>query len=251
MGRTSRGLILTQEPRASSRPEKPAGPGTPVPRKRLTGDARRAAILAQAESLFAEDGFGASTRALAARLGVTQAALYKHFPNKDSIIAALFDERMTGGSAVDWRAGLAAPGDALAVRLGDLYAGFVNGITGASMRLFVRAGLDGYGQPARRGAVLTGRILEPVIAALRAEAALPALAERPLRHDERELAMALHGAVVFLAIRKHVYRMPMPDDLGDDARRLVRLWLPGALIELQQLHAVPDDAAVPQLAPRR
>ncbi|MGF1624025.1 MAG: TetR/AcrR family transcriptional regulator [Alphaproteobacteria bacterium] len=217
---------------------------------RLPAEARRAAILAEAAALFAEDGFGASTRTLAARLGISQAALYKHFPSKDAIVAALFEERMAGRGA-DWSAALAGAGGPLADRLGDLYAGFVNGIGGPSMRLFVRAGLDGHGQPARRGAILTGRILEPVIVALRREAGLLDLVARPLRHDERELAMALHGAVVFLAIRKHVYRMPMPDDLADNARRLVRLWLPGALIELQRLHAVPEDAAVPQLAPRR
>nr|WP_165928249.1 helix-turn-helix domain-containing protein [Rhizobium sullae] len=39
-------------------------------------------------ALFAEEGFGASTRRLASRLGVTQAALYKHFRSKDDIVAA-------------------------------------------------------------------------------------------------------------------------------------------------------------------
>lgn len=199
--------------------------------------------------MFAAEGFGASTRALASRLGITQAALYKHFPGKDAIIEALLADRLDGRGGLDWHAVLAAE-DPLADRLGTLYAHFVNEISGPSMQLFVRAGLDGYGQPARRGAMLTGRILEPVVAALRREGSLPGLDERPLRHEERELAMALHGAVVFLAIRKHVYRMPMPDDLSNHARRLVRLWLPGALAELDRIHDQPDEASIPQLAPR-
>lgn len=220
-------------------------------RRRLPSDERRAAILAEAAALFAEEGFGASTRALASRLGITQAALYKHFRNKDEIVAALFDERATRWRKEDWRAALALDELPLAERLGHLYARYLGAITGRSMRLFVRAGLDGYGQPGRRGAVLTASILEPVTAALRREAGLPDLSSRPMRHEEREIAMMLHGALMFLAIRKHVYRMPLPDDLTEHAMRHVRLWLPGAIAEMRQLHALPPEEVVPQLAPRR
>lgn len=227
--------------------EKPA----PEPRRRLPAAQRRAAILAAAAELFAEQGFDAPTRTLATRLGISQAALYKHFSGKDEIIEALLAERDSGRSSIDWRTELADDRAPLADRLGSLYARFLDGITGTSMRLFVRAGLDGYGQPGRRGAVLTGLILEPVAEALRRDAGLPGLEQWPMQHEERELAMALHGAVVFLAIRRHVYRMPLPDDLSNHVRRLVRLWLPGALAELRRLYAAPPGEAVPQLAPRR
>ncbi|WP_051441083.1 helix-turn-helix domain-containing protein [Ensifer sp. WSM1721] len=217
----------------------------------MPSDERRTAILAEAAALFAEEGFGASTRALALRLGITQAALYKHFRSKDEIIAALFHERAMRWRKEDWRAALTSNEAPLVERLGRLYAGYVGAITGRSMRLFVRAGLDGYGQPGRRGAVLTASILEPVIGALRREAGLPDLSSRPMQHEEREIAMTLHGALMFLAIRKHVYRMPLPDDLTQYAMRQVRLWLPGAIAEMRQLHASPPEEIVPQLAPRR
>jgi hypothetical protein len=114
----------------------------------------------------------------------------------------------------------------------------------------VRAGLDGLAQPARRGAMLTAALLEPVVAALRREAGLPEPAHAPLLHCERELAMALHGGVMFLAVRKHVYRMPLPDDLDDLVALQVRLWLPGALEEIRRLHSEANSAAVLQLAPK-
>lgn len=220
-------------------------------RRRLTRDERRAAILSEAEALFADSGFGASTRALAARLGLTQAALYKHFPSKQDIISALLEERASHWLTEDWHGALTSSDAPLAERLGRLYAGYLAAITSRSMRLFVRAGLEGYGQPARRGAMLTASILEPVISALRTAAGLPDLSSRPMRHEEREIAMALHGALMFLAIRKHVYRMALADDLSELAMRQVRLWLPGAVAELRDFHAGPPEQTVPQLSPRR
>lgn len=245
---------MSAKPRRKVIETTPDGPLAEVEhpkRRRLRGDERRAAILAEAAALFAEEGFGASTRALAARLGITQAALYKHFSSKDEIVAALFEERAARWRREDWRAALASGGAPLAERLGHLYARYVGAITGRSMRLFVRAGLDGYAQPGRRGAMLTASILEPVIAALRQEAKLPDLSRRPMQHGEREIAMALHGALMFLAIRKHVYRMALPDDLSELVMRQVRLWLPGAVEEIRRLHAGLRQHSLPQLTPRR
>ncbi|AFL49011.1 AcrR family transcriptional regulator [Sinorhizobium fredii] len=232
-------------------PDGAAAAGEQPKCRRLPSGERRIAILAEAAALFAEEGFGASTRGLASRLGITQAALYKHFRSKDEIVAALFQESATRWRKEDWHTALTSNEAPLAERLGRLYAGYVGAITGQSMRLFVRAGLDGYGQPGRRGAVLTASILEPVIGALRREAALPDLSIRPMQHEEREIAMTLHGALMFLAIRKHVYRMPLPEDLTEHAMRQVRLWLPGAIAEMRQLHASPPEEIVPQLAPRQ
>ncbi|MDK1492450.1 helix-turn-helix domain-containing protein [Sinorhizobium sp. 7-81] len=231
-------------------PDGAAAAGEQPKRRRLSSGERRVAILNEAAALFAEAGFGASTRSLASRLGITQAALYRHFRSKDEIVAALFQERAVRWRQEDWRTALNSNEAPLAERLGCLYADYLGAITGQSMRLFVRAGLDGYGQPGRRGAVLTASILEPVIGALRREAGLPDLSSRPMQHEEREIAMTLHGSLMFLAIRKHIYRMPLPDDLTGHAMRQVRLWLSGAIAEMRQLHASPSEGGVPQLAPR-
>ncbi|WP_067831857.1 TetR/AcrR family transcriptional regulator [Actinomadura kijaniata] len=56
----------------------------------LSPSARR--ILHAAARLFALQGYSAtSTRDIAAAVGVRQPALYKHFPSKDAILAALVD----------------------------------------------------------------------------------------------------------------------------------------------------------------
>jgi AcrR family transcriptional regulator len=208
---------------------------------------REEKILEEAAALFAEGGFDASTRELADRLGVTQALLYRYFPAKQRLI-----ERVLEHTFGRLQARAADPGRdrhrPLEARLIELYQGYSARISFTSMRLFVRAGLDG-GDLARRFSVpLTERLLAPVIEELRYSAGLPDSEVRPLMRGERELAMSLHGGIVFLAIRKHVYGMPMPDDLSDLVALQVRAYLPGALEEIKRLHG---DAGEPTLTVRQ
>lgn len=58
--------------------------------KRLPASQRRAAILAAAKALFAENGLhGVSVDAIAERLDVSPATLYKHFPSKEALYEAV------------------------------------------------------------------------------------------------------------------------------------------------------------------
>src|SRR5436190_12250514 len=57
---------------------------------RMSMDERRAAILAAVRSVFAERGFhGTTTKQLAEAAGVSEALLFKHFPSKDAMYAAM------------------------------------------------------------------------------------------------------------------------------------------------------------------
>lgn len=59
-------------------------------RLRLNADERTDAIVAAAMPLFARKGFaGATIKDLALAAGVSEALLYKHFPNKEAIYAAI------------------------------------------------------------------------------------------------------------------------------------------------------------------
>lgn len=63
--------------------------------RRLPADERRAQILREAAHLFGTHGFkGTTTRDVAARVGITEAALYRYFPSKEAMYAAILDERM-------------------------------------------------------------------------------------------------------------------------------------------------------------
>jgi AcrR family transcriptional regulator len=62
---------------------------------RLPADQRRAQILREAARLFGTHGFnGTTTRDVAARVGLTEAALYRYYPSKEAMYVAILDERM-------------------------------------------------------------------------------------------------------------------------------------------------------------
>ncbi|MCA9453319.1 MAG: TetR/AcrR family transcriptional regulator, partial [Nitrospira sp.] len=65
----------------------------PVPSKRISGPVRKAKIIQSAASLFAKKGFnGTKTREIAHRAGVSEALIFKHFPSKEDLYAAILAE---------------------------------------------------------------------------------------------------------------------------------------------------------------
>jgi TetR/AcrR family transcriptional regulator len=65
-----------------------------VPRRRPAAADRRDQILREAMSCFATNGFrGTTTRELAARVGITEAALYRYFPSKEALYGAIIDRK--------------------------------------------------------------------------------------------------------------------------------------------------------------
>src|SRR3546814_19112896 len=107
----------------------------------------------------------------------------------DALAAGLRDS--WNGEWDTWLADRKLP---LEERLGDFYCAYHARSDALSMRLFVRAGLEGHSLPGRHGARLTTRIFEPVIAALREEAGLPPFSECGMMRGERELAMKIGRA---------------------------------------------------------
>jgi AcrR family transcriptional regulator len=57
---------------------------------KLSSEERRAAIIKAVQRVFAEKGFhGTTTRELADAAGISEALLFKHFPNKEALYAAM------------------------------------------------------------------------------------------------------------------------------------------------------------------
>ncbi len=64
--------------------------------ERLSAEDRRDQILREAMGCFADFGFrGTTTRALAERVGISEAALYRYFKSKESLYAAIIDQKMS------------------------------------------------------------------------------------------------------------------------------------------------------------
>lgn len=73
------------------------GPGRPrLTSQRRPGQTTTEEILDAAGELFTTKGFAAtSTRRIAEMVGIRQASLYHHFPNKEEILAALLEETVS------------------------------------------------------------------------------------------------------------------------------------------------------------
>src|SRR3954464_4482866 len=57
---------------------------------KLSSSERRAAIIKAVQRVFSEKGFhGTTTRELAEAAGVSEALLFKHFPNKEALYSAM------------------------------------------------------------------------------------------------------------------------------------------------------------------
>jgi AcrR family transcriptional regulator len=67
---------------------------TLTPPKRSDAVRNRARVLQAAAEVFAERGLGAGVPEIAARAGVGKATVYRSFPTKDHLIAAILEERM-------------------------------------------------------------------------------------------------------------------------------------------------------------
>lgn len=67
---------------------------TPPVVKRADAQRNRASILAAAEDMFAKDGLAVSVDDIATRAGVGIGTLYRHFPTKDALVAAIVVDRI-------------------------------------------------------------------------------------------------------------------------------------------------------------
>ncbi|NKB58407.1 MAG: TetR family transcriptional regulator [Alphaproteobacteria bacterium] len=209
---------------------------SPDKRKRLPRGARKARIIQDAARHFAANGFAATTRELAADMGITQALLYRYFSSKEDLIDQVFQTVFIDRWKPEWDDILADRTLTPSARLIRFYEGFLGSVSYVSLRLFMRSALDGMNFPERYTFSLNDRVLTPVIAGLRDAAGLPNFQERPFFDEERELTVMLHGSLVFTRIRKFIYDTPLPDDAGPMVALHVETYLPGALQHLKRLH---------------
>lgn len=189
-----------------------------------------------AAAYFADAGLDPPTRELAAYLGVSQGLLYKYFAGKEALRDAVYDHVFRDRWRPEWDDLLADTARPLRDRLIAFYGAYAAGFSYVSLRLFMLAGLSSRGLAGRYSFPLTDRILRPVVAALRTEAAMDGFDRLAMTRGERELAMMLHGGIVFLGIRKFVYQMPLPEDLSDLIELQVDTFLGGARGALRRIH---------------
>jgi AcrR family transcriptional regulator len=110
----------------------------PKPRRRLSAEERRRAILESAEDVFAVSGYhGSSIDEIAQAAGISKALIYEHFPSKKDLHVSLLEmhvQELLGRLAADADTG--EPGD-VRMRAGiDAFLGWVEERRGAFRMLF-------------------------------------------------------------------------------------------------------------------
>jgi AcrR family transcriptional regulator len=184
-------------------------------RTRLGRAARERAIIGEATRFFAEIGLGGDMRTLAARLGVTQSLIYKFFDSKEALIERVYEEVFLSQWNPLWEEALEDQGVPFETRLRRFYAAYAEEILNyAWVRLYLFAGLAGLKFNRRYFDFVREHILVRVVREIRREMGLPSPEERPIDEGEIELVSGLHADIFYIGIRKWVYDMPVPDDLG-------------------------------------
>jgi AcrR family transcriptional regulator len=220
--------------------------GTPRTARRLDPHARREQIVAAAIGYFAEVGFGGTTRDLAARIGITQALLYRYFATKADLVEAVFERVYLDRLNPRWIQEIRDREAPLEQRLSGFYRQYAAAIFSYEwMRIFMWAGLAGE----RLNLRYLTRVGEKLLLPLREEIA----ADPALRTPDMEEMWALHGGVVYIGIRRFIYQLPTPDDDGPVIDRTVASFLRGLRREgARSSRAAPRAAArSARASPRR
>lgn len=196
---------MTEVPTNGGQPRQPRRP-----RQAVRADAQRSvdALLTAAAEVFAASGVDAPVRQITARAGVGAGTLYRHFPQRSDLIAAVFRHEVD--ACADAAPALAAqydPADALARWL-RRFAGFIATKRGLSAAL--HSGDPAYGS---LPSYFQDRFI-PVLGGLLDAAA----AAGQIRGDADP--MDLLRAVANLAL-------PVGDENDDHAQRMVVLLMDG------------------------
>ncbi|MHA6326642.1 TetR/AcrR family transcriptional regulator [Roseivivax sp. CAU 1753] len=180
--------------------------GAQAPRRRLPPEERRQQIVDGAVAFFAEQGLDGKTRDLAKRLGITQSLLFNYFASKGDLIEAVYERVYLGRLSPDWPERLKDRSVPLRDRLRHFYAEYSALIFQYEwMRIFMFSGLAGTALNRRYLEHLGEAILRPLLVELVHDAQT---GPEPTMED----IWNLHGGIVYIGIRQHIYRMPCPDD---------------------------------------
>ncbi|MFM9974414.1 MAG: TetR/AcrR family transcriptional regulator [Beijerinckiaceae bacterium] len=180
---------------------------------RLSPAERERQIVSGAIAFFAEVGLDGQTRELANRLGITQPLLYRYFPSKELLLERVYEEVYDKRWKPEWEALIADRSLSIGERFRRFEKDYQRTImTYDWLRIFFSAGLKGTDLPARYLSRVRSLIFTPVLAELRRELGLPSPEVLPLSAQEFELIFGIHGALLYVGIRKFIYNMDVSTD---------------------------------------
>ena len=212
-------------------------------RRRMRPDEREEAIVAEAIQFFAEHGMDGHIRGLANRLGVTHPLLYRYFPTKDALVERVYEAVYLKRWDPAWDGLLLDPRCGLRERVGRFYAAYADVVDRYEwIRIFLYSGLRDVGITTPYLDLVRARVIEPIAEALHRTCAIP-----PDRATE--MVWGLHGQILYIAIRRWVYRVPVALPTETIVAAVVTDFFDGAAAALRRLVAdggAPDGCGPAQ-----
>jgi AcrR family transcriptional regulator len=203
-------------------------PGPEHKRRHLPAEQREQQIVEAAAAFFAERGFEGQTRELAKTMGITHSAIFRYFSSKDALIERVYEHVFISRWNPEWHALIVDRTQPLEDRLIRIYQEYAARIFDYQwIRIFVFSGLKGYSIAPRYIALVREQLILPACAELRAHLNLPSPAILPITAREEEAVWGLHGAIFYIAIRKFIYGVPVPDDPQQSIVDSIRVFVRG------------------------
>jgi AcrR family transcriptional regulator len=163
-------------------------------------------ILDAAVEFFAERGFSAQTRELAARLDISEPLIYRYFPNKEALIQRVYQEVIESRWDAEWATGLQDRRSPLRTRLVNFYQCYLDAIDdGIWIRIVMYASLDGLDMTRQ---YIAGHV-EEVMGIIAAEAGVSLSLEQEV---DLELVWHLQSTLIYYLVRKHIHLTPVNPD---------------------------------------
>ncbi len=182
-------------------------------RKNMPAAEREKVILESAIRFFAEHGFEGQTRELAKRIGITHSAIYRHFPSKEALVERVYEHVYLGSWQKHWGELIQDRSQPLEARLIRFYCEYVDQIFSFEwVRIFIFAGLKSFDINERYLAMVMKTVGTPALHEARQELGFNSSLKAPIGWREQELFWGLHGRIFYLALRKFVYGLPVPQE---------------------------------------
>ncbi len=218
-------------------------------RRRLTGEARKEAILQEAVRYFSEVGFDGGTRELAQRLGVKQPLLYRFFPSKEDLIREVYNTVYMGRWRRDWTSRIKDRTIPLRQRLIEFYGEYAETMFQPEwIRIYLFSGLKGTDINRQYIAFMEENVLKPICEEIRHDRNLPSIDVLQVTNQELAAFWVFHGGVFYYGVRREVYKVPVHAETDE----FIGLSIDGLLAGYPSLvtRILPDETKAIAAEPR-
>ncbi|MBM3346273.1 MAG: TetR/AcrR family transcriptional regulator [Betaproteobacteria bacterium] len=189
--------------------------------RRLDPGVRAEQILAEATRFFAERGFEAQLADLAARIGVSEALIFRYYRTKQVLIEAVYDRVFIQRWSEEWITALADRAVPVRARVERFYLSYLEAVDDPLwIRIAMYAALAGERMPVAYGArARVERVLKVILHELHAAGLLP---DDPGQEAlQWEMVLHLYSSVLYLLLRKHILNRRVTEDRDAMVKRLV------------------------------